>query len=65
MKWKIPLYKVFVDGEDNRAVNKVIQRGMDWAIGPEIEKFEKKIVNYIGTNIVLRLIQELQLVMQH
>jgi len=49
MKWKIPLYKVFVDGEDNRAVNKVIQRGMDWAIGPEIEKFEKKIVNYIGT----------------
>ena len=48
MKWKIPLYKVFVDGEDNRAVNKVIQRGMDWAIGPEIEKLEKKIANYIG-----------------
>ena len=48
MTWKIPLYKVFVDGEDNRAVNKVIQRGMDWAIGPEIEKFEKKIANYIG-----------------
>ena len=49
MKWKIPLYKVFVDGEDNRAVNKVIQRGMDWAIGPEIEKFEKKIASYIDT----------------
>ena len=48
MKWKIPLYKVFADSEDNRAVNKVIQRGMDWAIGPEIEKFEKKIANYIG-----------------
>ena len=48
MKWKIPLYKVFADSEDNRAVNKVIQRGMDWAIGPEIEKFEKKIVSYIG-----------------
>ena len=42
MKWKIPLYKVFADSEDNRAVNKVIQRGMDWAIGPEIEKLEKK-----------------------
>jgi len=49
MKWKIPLYKVFTDSEDNRAVNKVLQRGMDWAIGPEIEKFEKKIANYIGT----------------
>ena len=48
MKWKIPLYKVFADSEDNRAVNKVIQRGMDWAIGPEIEKLEKKIANYIG-----------------
>ena len=48
MKWKIPLYKILVDSEDNRAVNKVLQRGMDWAIGPEIEKFEKKIANYIG-----------------
>ena len=48
MKWKIPLYKVFADSEDSRAVNKVIQRGMDWAIGPEIEKLEKKIANYIG-----------------
>jgi len=32
MKWKIPLYKGFADSDDNRAVNKVIQRGMDWAI---------------------------------
>ena len=43
MKWKIPLYKIFTDGEDNRAVNKVLQRGMDWAIGHEIAEFEKKI----------------------
>ena len=49
MKWKIPLYKIFTDREDNRAVNKVIQRGMDWAIGHEIAEFEKKIANYIGT----------------
>ena len=49
MKWKIPLYKIFTDGEDNRAVNKVLQRGMDWAIGHEIAEFEKKIANYIGT----------------
>ena len=49
MAGKIPLYKIFTDREDNRAVNKVLQRGMDWAIGPEIADFEKKITNYIGT----------------
>ena len=48
MKWKIPLYKILSDREDNRAVNKVLQRGMDWAIGPEIEKFETSIAQYIG-----------------
>ena len=49
MKRKIPLYKIFTDGDDNKAVNKVLQRGMDWAIGHEIAEFEKKIANYIGT----------------
>ena len=49
MKWKIPLYKIFTDREDNKAVNKVLQRGMDWAIGHEIADFEKKITNHIGT----------------
>ena len=43
MAGKIPLYKIFTDREDNRAVNKVLQRGMDWAIGHEIAEFEKKI----------------------
>ena len=49
MAGKIPLYKIFTDKEDNRAVNKVLQRGMDWAIGPEIAEFEKKLASYIGT----------------
>ena len=48
MKWKIPLYKILTDREDHRAVNKVLQRGMDWAIGPEIEKFETSFAEYIG-----------------
>ena len=48
-KWKIPLYKVFTDEYDIKQISNVLKRGMDWAIGPEIEKFEKKIVNYIGT----------------
>ena len=49
MAGKIPLYKIFTDKEDNKAVNKVLQRGMDWAIGPEIAEFEKKLASYIGT----------------
>jgi perosamine synthetase len=53
MKWKIPLYKVHVDDEDVQAVSKVIKRGMDWAIGPEIEQFEKLLANYVGSDYCL------------
>lgn len=49
MKWKIPLYKISADKDDVKAVTKVIQRRMDWAIGPEIEEFEKSLANYVGT----------------
>jgi len=48
-KWKIPLYKVFTDNDDLRAVSKVIKRGMEWANGPEIEEFEKNLSKYLGT----------------
>lgn len=51
--WKIPLYKVFVDKKDQEYVDKVIQRGTFWAIGPEIEHFEKKIANYIGVKFAV------------
>lgn len=53
MKWKIPLYKVHVDEEDVRSVSRVIKRGMDWAIGPEIEQFEESLANYVGTDYCL------------
>ena len=46
MKWKIPLYKVDWDKEDVRTVTNVIKRGMDWAIGPEIEEFEQSLAAY-------------------
>ena len=47
-KWKIPLYKVFTDENDIKQISNVIKRGMDWAIGPEIEKFESSFAQYIG-----------------
>lgn len=49
MTWKIPLYKVYWEEDDVEAVTKVIKRGMYWAVGPEIEEFEKIVSQYVGT----------------
>ncbi len=48
IKWKIPLYKVFTDENDIKQISNILKRGMDWAIGPEIEKFETHLAQYIG-----------------
>jgi len=48
MDWKIPLFKIYWDEEDIKMVNKTIQRGMFWAIGPNIDEFEGILAEYIG-----------------
>jgi len=48
MDWKIPLFKIYFDDEDTAMVSEVIRRGMFWAIGPNIEKFEGMLADYIG-----------------
>ena len=48
-KWKIPLYKVVTDSKDITNVSKVLKRDTDWAIGPEINKFEDRLSNFVGT----------------
>jgi dTDP-4-amino-4,6-dideoxygalactose transaminase len=58
MAWKIPLLKIYWDEDDVDAINKVIQSGTNWAIGPNVEKFEEEIANYLERNIALHLIQE-------
>ena len=50
MRWKVPLYKILVEKDDLLAVSKIIQRGMHWAEGPEIEEFEKSLAEYLGVN---------------
>lgn len=45
---KIPLFKIYTDNNDIKAVNSVIKSGMNWAAGPNIEKFENLISNYVG-----------------
>jgi len=46
--WRIPLYRIYWDEEDKKSVMKVIERGSYWAIGPELEEFEKLVADYIG-----------------
>ena len=48
--WRVPLYRIYWDEEDKKSVMKVIERGSYWAIGPEIEEFEKLVADYIGRN---------------
>jgi len=49
MDWKIPLFKMAWDETDVAAVNGVIRSGMNWAAGPAVDEFEKKIAAYVGT----------------
>jgi dTDP-4-amino-4,6-dideoxygalactose transaminase len=53
MDWKIPLFKIYWDEEDVGMVKNAIQRGMAWAIGPNVEKFEGMLSDYIGTKYAL------------
>jgi len=53
--WKIPLYKIYTDDEDLQIITKIIKRGTQWSIGPEIEEFENKIKNYVGKDYCITL----------
>ena len=48
MNWKIPLFKIYWDEEDVKSVTEAIKAGMNWAVGSNIEKFEKILAEYIG-----------------
>jgi len=54
-EWKIPLYKIYTDDEDVELITKIIKRGTQWAIGPEIEEFENNIKDYVGCDYCLTL----------
>ncbi|OGZ17773.1 MAG: aminotransferase DegT [Candidatus Nealsonbacteria bacterium RBG_13_37_56] len=45
---EIPLFKIYWDEDDIKAVSDALKRGRDWALGPNIEEFEKLIAQYIG-----------------
>ncbi len=41
--WKIPLYKIYSDDENINLIAKIIKRGNNWVIGPEITQLENSI----------------------
>jgi perosamine synthetase len=46
----IPLFKIYWDNEDLESVKREIESGMNWAVGSNIDKFEKLIAEYVGTD---------------
>ena len=45
----VPLFKIYSDENDVQYISEAIRKGMDWAIGPNVEQFEEMICEYIGT----------------
>ncbi|MDH5691081.1 MAG: DegT/DnrJ/EryC1/StrS family aminotransferase [Candidatus Bathyarchaeota archaeon] len=46
--WRVPLYKIYWDEEDVNRVLEVIMQGSYWATGPNVEKFETMLAEYVG-----------------
>ena len=53
VEWKIPLFKIYWDNEDVELVSEAIKKGMFWAIGSNIDTFEKKISECIGSKYAI------------
>ena len=55
MSWKIPLFKIYWDEKDVNLVTEAIKAGANWAVGPNVAKFEKMIAEYIGAKYCVAL----------
>lgn len=51
--WNIPLFKMYYDDDDIGSVTSTLRSGMNWAVGPDVSKFETEIADYIGTKYCL------------
>lgn len=50
MEYDIPLFEIYWDEQDVEKVSEAIRRGMDWAVGPDVRKFEGRLAQYVGRN---------------
>jgi perosamine synthetase len=53
MSWKIPLFKIYWDEDDLNGLKSSIESGSNWAVGSNVESFEKGISKYIGSKYCL------------
>ncbi|MGM0405314.1 MAG: DegT/DnrJ/EryC1/StrS family aminotransferase, partial [Thermoplasmatota archaeon] len=44
----IPLFEIYWDEEDIKAVEEVIRSGMSWACGYQVEELEERIAEFLG-----------------
>ncbi len=45
---QVPLFQIFWNDDDIDRIRDVIRRGMFWTTGPDVERFERAIGDYIG-----------------
>jgi len=45
---QVPLFQIFWNDGDIEKIGDVIKRGMFWTTGPDVERFERAICDYIG-----------------
>ncbi|MEQ9714209.1 MAG: DegT/DnrJ/EryC1/StrS family aminotransferase [Candidatus Asgardarchaeia archaeon] len=50
---KIPLFKIYWDEEDIKAVEEIIRSSMNWCVGRQIEEFENMLRDYLGVKYCL------------
>lgn len=48
MAWDIPLFKIYWDNKDVVAVTGAVTKGINWAVGPDIQEFEQRLAHYTG-----------------
>ncbi len=48
MSWRIPLFKMYWDEEDVELVTDALKGGMNWAVGPNVARFEEALSEYLG-----------------
>ncbi|MBU1671415.1 MAG: DegT/DnrJ/EryC1/StrS family aminotransferase [Actinobacteria bacterium] len=46
--WRVPLFKIYWDSDDVDSVREAVEAGRDWAIGPNVERFERQLAEYVG-----------------
>jgi len=53
--WQIPLFRIYSDDKDLAALTDAVAAGMNWAVGPQVEAFERGLAEFLGVEHVVTL----------